>query len=127
IPTVSSQVQLWLVEMNKGHPRLGDPCLSTPGRARTCNLRFRRPMLYPVELRARAPAPVMLSPTPRAGNGQHSRASYRVPPAAAIPRSDNDFTDAGVAWPSVPQLMERSCDDGQPHPPAPATTRPAAG
>ncbi len=24
---------------------------NTPGKARTCNLRFRRPMLYPIELR----------------------------------------------------------------------------
>ena len=30
------------------------PCFpSTPGRTRTCNPRFRRPMLYPIELRAR--------------------------------------------------------------------------
>ena len=27
---------------------------TTPDRARTCNLRFRRPMLYPIELRVRA-------------------------------------------------------------------------
>src|SRR5262245_35347343 len=37
----------------------GEPCpvvvsVITPGRTRTCNLRFRRPLLYPVELRALA-------------------------------------------------------------------------
>src|SRR5262249_2767361 len=30
----------------------GAICSSTPGRTRTCNLWFRRPLLYPVELRA---------------------------------------------------------------------------
>jgi hypothetical protein len=30
---------------------------NTPGRARTCNLRFRRPMLYPVELQVLALKP----------------------------------------------------------------------
>jgi hypothetical protein len=29
---------------------------TTPGRARTCNLRFRRPMLYPVELQVQMPS-----------------------------------------------------------------------
>ena len=34
---------------------LGSEKRSTPDRARTYNLRFRRPMLYPIELRVRAP------------------------------------------------------------------------
>ena len=29
---------------------IGQGVVSTPHRARTCNLRFRRPMLYPIEL-----------------------------------------------------------------------------
>ncbi len=37
-------------------PSNRDP--GTPGRTRTCNRRLRRPMLYPVELRARCPDPL---------------------------------------------------------------------
>ena len=43
------------VEVEWGHERLpnGRELASTPGGIRTPNLRFRRPLLYPVELRAR--------------------------------------------------------------------------
>ena len=40
--------------------------LNTPGRSRTCNPRFRRPMLYPIELRV--PCCETLSPLPSAIN-----------------------------------------------------------
>ena len=50
----------------------GERGSGAPGRTRTCNPRLRRPMLYPVELRARTPSllqatPVDLLAAPRAG------------------------------------------------------------
>lgn len=50
-------------------PRL-TTCFGAPGRARTCNPRLRRPMLYPVELRAPGITSSRLQPAPFQDDGR---------------------------------------------------------
>ena len=42
---------LFRVGLSEGKRRKSVPGTSIPGRSRTCNLRLRRPALYPIELR----------------------------------------------------------------------------
>src|SRR5262249_41313055 len=54
-------------------PLLSMQIFSAPDRIRTCDLRFRRPTLYPTELRARA------GPGPRTVDSRGPAASYSSP------------------------------------------------
>ena len=59
-------------EKTRACRRAKAPGLSTPGRTRTCDPRLRRPLLYPTELRARAPRSL-------ASFGRDTRSTSRSP------------------------------------------------
>ena len=81
---------------------------STPGRIRTCDLRFRRPLLYPAELRAqpfgRQPLEARFGPrSPAAG-----RVSRPPPQGKRMIPSSPKQDQLPAVWPSRPQPLSYS-------------------
>ena len=83
-----------------GELKRGEKQKSTPGRSRTCNLRFRRPTLYPIELRVRLfsqPTRQQLPPSrPRIVLTQHVIVKSRL----ILECSQKDFA---ASWKLMPQ------------------------
>src|SRR5687767_4228788 len=85
---------------------------NTPSRIRTCNLRFRRPLLYPVELwvhgRPNGPSETCMIGRPRRpvncrrGRGLGNAATLPVVPVLAPPRTTRAGHPTGPPFPTRP-------------------------